>query len=45
MGDIFVNMEIENFRTEKFRQKDFDKKLSDAFSGISNKHDIKKQVL
>ena len=42
-------IKIENFQTEKFRQKTSDKKVSDAFSGISDKkhsdiYDIKKQA-
>ena len=40
-------IKIENFRTEKFRQKTSDKKLLDPFSGISDKlflHNTKMSV-
>ena len=32
-----IYIKTENFRTEKFRKNNFGKKLSDAFSGISDK--------
>ena len=48
MIDILV-IKIENFRTESFGKETSDEKLSDAFSGISDKklsdkYDIKKQA-